>query len=86
MGLHDLFRPVQRAILTNSVESEPGKTSFLRAQFEATLEGNKVTVANNQEELVGLSDANCLVVIGEDVASLNAATEVDVMMLERRYI
>ena len=82
MGLHDLFRPVQRAILTNSVESEPGKTSFLRAQ----LEGNKVTVANNQEELVGLSDANCLVVIGEDVASLNAATEVDVMMLERRYI
>ena len=82
MGLHDLFRPVQRAILTNSVESEPGKTSFLRAQ----LEGNKVTVANNQEELVGLSDANCLVVVGEDVASLNAATEVDVMMLERRYI
>ena len=82
MGLHDLFRPVQRAILTNSVESEPGKTSFLRAQ----LEGNKVTVANNQEELVGLSDANCLVVIGEDVTSLNAGAEVDVMMLERRYI
>mgnify|MGYP003333921578 FL=1 len=82
MGLHDLFRPVQRAILTNSVESEPGKTSFLRAQ----LEGNKVTVANNQEELVGLSDANCLVVVGEDVASLNAGAEVDVMMLERRYI
>ena len=82
MGLHDLFRPVQRAILTNSVESEPGKTSFLRAQ----LEGNKVTVANNQGELVGLSDANCLVVIGEDVTSLNAGAEVDVMMLERRYI
>lgn len=82
MGLHDLFRPVQRAILTNSVESEPGKTSFLRAQ----LEGNKVTVANNQAELVGLSDANCLVVIGEDVSSLNAGAEVDVMMLERRYI
>ena len=82
MGLHDLFRPVQRAILTNSVESEQGKTSFLRAQ----LEGNKVTVANNQEELVGLSDANCLVVVGEDVASLNAGAEVDVMMLERRYI
>lgn len=82
MGLHDLFRPVQRAILTNSVESEPGKTSFLRAQ----LEGNKVTVANNQAELVGLSDANCLVVIGEDVTSLNAGAEVDVMMLERRYI
>jgi len=90
MGLHDLFRPVQRAILTNSVESEPGKTSFLRAQLEAqleaTLEGNKVTVANNQAELVGLSDANCLVVIGEDVTSLNAGAEVDVMMLERRYI
>ena len=82
MGLHDLFRPVQRAILTNSVESEPGKTSFLRAQ----LEGNKVTVANNQGELVGLSDANCLVVIGEDVTSLNSGAEVDVMMLERRYI
>ena len=82
MGLHDLFRPVQRAILTNSVESEPGKTSFLRAQLEA----NKVTVANNQAELVGLSDANCLVVIGEDVTSLNAGAEVDVMMLERRYI
>jgi molybdopterin molybdotransferase len=82
MGLHDLFRPVQRAILTNSVESEPGQTSFLRAQ----LEGNKVTVANNQAELVGLSDANCLVVIGEDVTSLNAGAEVDVMMLERRYI
>ena len=82
MGLHDLFRPVQRAILTNSVESEQGKTSFLRAQ----LEGNKVTVANNQGELVGLSDANCLVVIGEDVTSLNAGAEVDVMMLERRYI
>ncbi len=82
MGLHDLFRPVQRAILTNSVESEPGKTSFLRAQ----LEGNKVTVANNQAELVGLSDANCLVVIGEEVTSLNSGAEVDVMMLERRYI
>jgi molybdopterin biosynthesis enzyme len=45
-----------------------------------------VTVADNQSELVGLSDANCLVVIGEELTSVNSGTEVDVMMLERRYI
>ena len=82
MGLHDLFRPVHKATLTNSIQSESGKTTL----FRAFLDGNRVTVAENQSELVGLSDANCLVVIGEELTSVNSGTEVNVMMLERRYI
>ena len=82
MGLHDLFRPVHKATLTNSIQSESGKTTL----FRAFLDGDRVTVAENQSELVGLSDANCLVVIGEELTSVNGGTEVNVMMLERRYI
>jgi len=43
-------------------------------------------VTENQSELVGLSDANCLVVVGEDITTVKSGTEVDVMMLERRYL
>lgn len=87
MGLHDLYRPVQRAILTNDVTSEAGQTTFFRGMVAGNgLDGFRVNVMENQRDLVGLSDANCFVVIGEESMAVKAGTEVEVMLLERRYI
>lgn len=87
MGLFDLYRPVHKARLSNSVTSSEGETTFLRGLVTGNIkEGFHVEVLENQHDLVGLSDANCLVVIGEERTTVSSGEIVDVMLLERRYI
>ena len=85
MGLRDLHRPVIKTKLTNDVLSEAGVHSFIRAVFPSEADKSKVTAIENQSDLVGLSDAHGLIVIPEDLTNVKAGSEVDLLLLERRF-
>lgn len=86
MGLYDIHRPVIKATLTNDVMSESGRHSFVRAILSTDNPQRRlVTVLENQNDLVALSDATGLVVIPENATGARAGEEVEVLVLERRF-
>lgn len=86
MGLNDIHRPTVRATLTNAVASEAGKHAFIRANLETKSSNRRhVTALDNQDDLIGLSDATGLIVMNEEATTLRAGDEVDVLLLERRF-
>jgi molybdopterin biosynthesis enzyme len=86
MGLHDIHRPVIKAKLTNDVTSENGKHSFIRAILSTDNSPSRsVAAIANQDDLIGLSDATGLIVIPDASSGAKAGSEVDVLVLERRF-
>ncbi len=86
MGLYDIHRPVIRATLTNDVASESGRHSFIRGILSTDNPSRRlITAIENQDDLVGLSDATGLIVIPESSSGARAGEEVDVLVLERRF-
>lgn len=86
MGLYDIHRPVVKATLTMDVSSEVGRHSFIRGILSNDNPLHRlVTALDNQDDLVGLSDATGLIVIPENSAGARAGEEVDVLVLERRF-
>ncbi len=85
MGLRDLHRPVIKAKVTNDLLSESGTHSFIRAIFPDEADKSLITAIENQADLVGLSDAHGLIVISEDLTDVKAGSEVEVLLLERRF-
>jgi len=49
-------------------------------------DGKSVTPLSSQDEQATLSDANCLIAVGENETSLSAGDLVTVVVLERRYL
>jgi len=86
MGLYDIHRPVIKATLTNDVVSESGRHSFIRGILSTDNPSRRlITAIENQDDLVGLSDATGLIVIPESSSGARAGEEVDVLVLERRF-
>lgn len=86
MGLYDIHRPVIKATLTNDVTSEVGRHSFVRGILSTDNPQRRlITALENQNDLVGLSDATGLIVIPESAIGSRAGEEVDVLVLERRF-
>ena len=86
MGLYDIHRPIARATLTNDVASDAGKHAFIRATLSTDNPNRRlVTALENQEDLIGLSDATGLIVMNEERTEFKAGEEVDVLLLERRF-
>ena len=86
MGLYDIHRPVIKATLTNDVASESGRHSFIRGILSTDNPSRRlITAIENQDDLVGLSDATGLIVIPESSSGARAGEEVDVLVLERRF-
>lgn len=86
MGLYDIHRPVIKATLTNDVASEVGKHSFVRGILSNDNPHRRlITALENQNDLVGLSDATGLIVLTESSSGARAGEEVDVLVLERRF-
>lgn len=86
MGLHDIHRPVIKATLTNDVASEIGKHAFIRAVLSsANQEKRMVTALESQGDLAGLSDATGLIILNEETSQAAHGSEVDVLLLERRF-
>lgn len=81
MGLEPHDRTTVRAVCADSVASSPaGRRQFLRARHE---DGTVKVVGGAGSHLVkALADANALIVVPEDTTSVEAGTELDVILLD----
>jgi len=85
-GAEPVFRPSVRAHLLETVSSPSGLREF-RPAHVAERRGGGYTVqplAGGPYTLVGLSEANGLLVLGERVTAAAAGSTVDVLLLDRR--
>ncbi|MGW7363385.1 molybdotransferase-like divisome protein Glp [Streptomyces sp. NPDC054841] len=84
MGLKDVHRPRVRAELRTTgkaVSSPAGKRQFLRGAYDAE-EGTVTPVGGSGSHLVAaLAQANALIVVPEDVTSVEPGTETEVVLL-----
>ncbi len=81
MGLEDLHRPTVRATLQSSkaLTSPAGRRQFLRGTYA---DGKVTPVGGASSHLVAaLARADALIVVPEDVESVEPGTEVDVILL-----
>ena len=87
MGRTPYSRSLVRAQITSTVSSITGRRQFLRGLFEPKVGGSTVTpVGGAGSHLMGgLSQANALIVLGEDVSIAKAGSDVPVILLDRDY-
>lgn len=82
-GLRQLFRPMIRAVLAETVEKAAGKRHFMRAV--ATVEDGRFTakVTRNQDShvLTSLTEANAFLIVPEETTCLKAGEEVWIELL-----
>jgi len=81
MGLDDVHRPRTRAILTTdkALTSPKGRRQFLRGTYD---DGSVTPVGGAGSHLVAaLAQADALIVVPEDVESVEPGTEVEVVLL-----
>jgi molybdopterin molybdotransferase len=84
-GRRPYRRELVRAICSRGFSSVPGKRQFVRGQFEVANTGAHVApVGGHGSHLVGdLAEANALIVVPEDVTSVEAGAQVQVLVLDR---
>jgi len=87
MGRTPYNRSLVRAQITSTVSSMTGRRQFLRGLFEPKVGGSTVTpVGGAGSHLMGgLSQANALIVLGEDVSIAKEGSDVPVILLDRDY-
>jgi molybdopterin molybdotransferase len=76
--------PYLKATLTTKVKKLPGRTEFQRGVLTMTENGYEVKTTGDQGSgiLSSMTQANCFVVLGTDVGSVEAGALVDVQMFE----
>ena len=84
LGAATIHRPSVKAKLDKAIESSEGMRSYIRAALSE--DGKSVTPLSHQEEISTLSDASAFIAVGEKDVNLKAGDEVNVVVLERRYI
>ena len=84
LGAATIHRPSVKAILEKPVESTLGMRSYIRAILAD--DGKSVTPLADQDEQSTLSDANAFIAITETDTALKTGDQVNVVVLERRYI
>jgi len=87
MGRLPHRRPMVRALLSQGISSAPGRRQFVRGRFDIDGKGAHVApVGGHGSHLMGdLSEANALIVVAEDVTSLQAGEQVQVLVLDRDF-
>jgi molybdopterin molybdotransferase len=87
MGRTPYRRPMVHAVLAADLQSRPGVRQYVRAVFEVTHRGAKVTpLAGTGSHLVGtLAKANALIIVGEDQTALNLGDTVRTLVLDRPF-
>ncbi|MGN6722315.1 MAG: molybdopterin molybdotransferase MoeA [Marmoricola sp.] len=80
-------RPMFRAQLTEDVRSRAGKKHYVCAEFVSDGQGARVSPidGSGDQMLGGLSGANALIVLREDVASAKAGDPVPIILIDRDY-
>lgn len=87
MGLVPYRRPMVHAVLAADIASPAGRRQYVRANFEVTHRGAKVTpIGSTTSYLSGsLAAANALIVVGDDETALNLGDTVRVLVLDRSF-
>ncbi|MCZ4498473.1 MAG: molybdopterin molybdotransferase MoeA [Marmoricola sp.] len=87
MGRTPYTRSLVRATLTEDLTSLKGRRQFLRGVFSPKVGGSTVTPSGGAGShlMGGLSQANALIVLGEDVTAARAGSDVPVILLDRDY-
>lgn len=87
MGLVPYRRPMVHAVLASDLTSSPGRRQYVRAIFEVTHKGAKVTpVGGSGSHLLGsLAESNALIIVGEDETALNLGDTVRTLVLDRPF-
>ena len=85
LGVHDLERPIVDATVVEPLKSPLGKRSFLRGRASFEKGGYVVAPVAGQGShmLGGLSQANALIIVNEEIESIAAGSQVKVMLLGR---
>jgi molybdopterin molybdotransferase len=90
MGLRDIHRPVIRARLAGEVRSVSDYHDFLLATWTRNESGagseDLVRVLDDQESMVALAEANALIALSPDDEVVPQGRDVDLILLERRYL
>ncbi|HET7690106.1 MAG TPA: gephyrin-like molybdotransferase Glp [Nocardioidaceae bacterium] len=87
MGKLPHKRPLVRALVSEGFTSAPERKQFVRARFDIDAKGAHVApVGGHGSHLVGdLSEANALIVVPEEVTSVKAGEQVQVLVLDRDF-
>lgn len=84
LGAATIHRPSVRAALEKPIESAVGVRSYIRGVLSD--DGKSVVPLENQDEQSTLSDANAFIAVAESDTLLKSGDQVNVVVLERRYI
>ena len=84
LGAATIHRPSVKAALEKPIASTEGMRSYIRAILAD--DGKSVTPLADQDEQSTLSDANAFIAVTEADTSLKTGDQVNVVVLERRYI
>ena len=87
MGMTPVSRPPVDARLTHGVRSPRGRRQFLRGDADLDAGGRYVApVGGPGSHLIGdLANANCLIVVPEEVTALGQGDRVQVLMLDEEF-
>jgi molybdopterin molybdotransferase len=87
MGKRPYSRPTTRARLTHPISSPPGRRQFVRGEYAVDRGGPFVTpVGGHGSHLIGdLAASNALVVVPEDVTSVSAGEQVQIVWLDEEF-
>jgi len=86
MGAHPVDPvPSFKAVCTLKLKKAPGRTEFQRGILTRGADGSwtvRPTGEQGSGILKSMSDANCFIILGDDVGNVEAGTTVDVQLLE----
>jgi molybdopterin molybdotransferase len=87
MGKTPYSRPTSRALLTHGISSPAGRRQFVRGEYVVDRGGPSVApVGGHGSHLIGdLASSNALVLVPEDVTSLSAGEQVQVLRLDEEF-
>jgi len=87
MGKAPYSRPTTRARLTNGISSPAGRRQFVRGEYAVDRGGpHVVPVGGHGSHLIGdLASSNALIVVPEDVTSVSAGEQVQVLPLDEDF-
>ena len=79
--------PTTRARLTHGISSPEGRRQFVRGEYDVDRGGPSVTpVGGHGSHLIGdLASSNALIVVPEDVTSVSAGEQVQVLRLDEEF-
>lgn len=87
MGLMPYRRPLVHAVLAADLRSVAGQREYVRARFEVTHRGAKVTPLDGRgaHRVGGLAESNAFIVVGDDETALNLGDTVRTLVLDRTF-